>query len=156
MKITEALANDLTAIVEGESWSDPDLKNVLADVSFIEAISLTAASPNNIASIVYHLNFYNDILFDRLNGRLTTVNSANGFDMPPLKNEEEWQALKALNMSSAKKLTEFIKTLPDEFLFVKLPGQNNTPYQDIHGVAEHAAYHLGQIVILKKLLRSGK
>ena len=32
------------------------------------------------------------------------------------------------------------------------PNKNHNFYEDIHGIIQHDVYHLGQIVILKKLL----
>jgi len=89
----------------------------------------------------------------RLQGNEPAINDANGFDMPPLKDEAAWQELKQKNIASAVALAEAIQNIPDEKLFEPiLPGYSQT-YKSLHGIAEHAHYHLGQMVLLKNLIR---
>jgi hypothetical protein len=154
MKITQAIAQHITEAVEGINWTEVDLKNVLADISFEEATTLTNASPNTIATIVYHLNYYNRRMLERVTGIIHPVNEANGFDMPVLKNADDWNMLRKENITSAKALAAAVAAFPEEKLFDLNPLNGLTFYKNLHGCVEHIYYHLGQIFILKTLIRN--
>lgn len=154
MKITDEIAQHLLDVHFGESWTDAWISLNTKDISFEEATRITPGSVNTIASILYHITFYTRVVEERLRGNAPHINDANGFDMPPLQNDTDWQKLKADNLDAARSLAEVIRTVPDEKLAEPvLPGMSSY-YKQLHGVIEHAHYHLGQIVILKNLIRN--
>jgi hypothetical protein len=156
MKLTTAIAQHVTEAAEGVNWTEVDLKNVLSDISFEEAVTKTIASPNSIAEIVYHLNYYNNRLLARVNGINNAPDEANGFDMPALQNEEEWNALRANNILSARTLADAVGKIDDDKIFDLNPANHQTFYKNLHGCVEHVYYHLGQIFILKNLIRTNR
>jgi hypothetical protein len=81
--------------------------------------------------------------------------SANpmGFDMAAIKNEDDWIQLKDRNMQSARQLASAVREFPEEKIFELTVTGHSTHYKTLHGITEHAHYHLGQIVLLKKLAR---
>lgn len=156
MRPSEAIAHHLLAIHFGENWTEVWITKTLEDISHEEAVQPTAGSVNTIASLLHHITFYNRVLEQRLKGIDPYINEANGFDMPAIKNAADWEALKADNLQSATDLAAMIKDIPDEVLhqpILQTPGSTSY-YRQLHGVTEHAHYHLGQIVILKHLLRN--
>ncbi len=155
MQLTELIAQHVVEAFEGVNWTEVDLKNVLENVSFEQATTLTNASPNTIAAIVYHLYFYNEEMTSRAKGIRRDVNNSNGFDMPEIKNQNEWKALKGKMFESAKRLADTIKDFPEEKLFEPILEGYGTAYKNFHGTAEHVHYHLGQIFILKNVVRNG-
>ena len=56
MKITESIAQHITEVHEGGNWTDVNIKDALADVSFKEAATVTKASNNTIAALVLKAN----------------------------------------------------------------------------------------------------
>lgn len=153
MKITEAIAIQLLEVFEGNNWTDVDVHQTLQEVKWNEAIGVTNASPNTIASILYHIGFYNWVIQQRLKGDNPDINAANGFDVAEIKNEQDWEELKSNVFQSAKELAQAIDTYPEEKLFLPVIKDGSTFYKSVHGVIEHAHYHLGQIVLLKNLIR---
>lgn len=151
--LQQFIAQHILDVHNGANWTEVNIADTLKDVSFEMAVTQTNASKNTIASLLYHMTFYNEVMLKRLQSNPPVVNNANGFDMPALKDEVEWQALKEKNIASANALAVAIQNIPDEKLFEPiLPGYSQT-YKSLHGIAEHAHYHLGQIVILKNLIR---
>ncbi len=153
MKLTHFIAQHITEAHEGSNWTEVNIKDTLQDVSYKEAIQFTNASPNSIAMLLYHLTFYNDVVLQRLNGINPVINEANGFDLPPLKDEEEWMQLKEANLKSAHELAEAIENFPEQKLHELTITGSSTYYKNLHGIAEHAHYHLGQIVLLKNIIK---
>ena len=156
MKITESIAQHITEVHEGGNWTDVNIKDALADVSFKEAATVTKASNNTIAALVHHISFYNDLVMQRLSGANPVINEANGFDVPSIKNEDDWTKIKERNLQSAQQLANSVLQFEEKNIFKLTPTGFTTHYKTLHGNVEHAHYHLGQIVLLKKLIRQTK
>lgn len=153
MKITELIAQHITEVHEGDNWTEVNIKDTLADVGYEEATIITKASHNTMASLVHHLSFYNNVVMHRLSGITPVISESNGFDMIAIKNEDDWIKLKARNIQSALQLASAVREFPEEKVFDLAVTGHSTYYKMLHGLTEHAYYHLGQIVLLKKLIR---
>ena len=58
--------------------------------------------------------------------------------------------------ADAENFAGLIEQLPESKLRENLAGENyGNYYRNIHGIIEHTHYHLGQIVLVKKLLADG-
>jgi hypothetical protein len=139
----------------GKNWVEIDFKSVLADITLAEAN--TKIPPlNTIAAIVYHLDYYVTIVLKRLKGDMLRSNADNGFDIQTLSSVQAWRDLQEGFYMRAERFAAFVglldeKRLTEDFLD-QTYGQN---IYNIQGIIEHAYYHLGQIVLLKKMIRSG-
>lgn len=152
MKITELIAQHITEVFEGDNWTDVNIKDTLQDVDYREATTVTKASYNTIAALLHHLGFYNEIVSMRLLGINPEIDEINGFNVPAIKNEQDWQQLKDAAFASAHNLADAVRKFPEEQLNDLTVTGHSTYYKTLHGIAEHAHYHLGQIVLLKKLI----
>jgi hypothetical protein len=141
-------------VVHG-NWTDIFLDDVIADVTYEEAIAVPPGITNTIAMLVYHIKFYNDVVRLRLAGEEPVVGAANGFDVA-INNDATWQQLKADCIESFKMIADDIKALPDEKLWEQTKPGGDSFYKNFHGLAEHGHYHLGEIVLLKKIIRHNK
>ena len=153
MKLPSLIASHIREVYEGNSWTDVSMADTVTDLSFTEAVTVTPASGNTIAALLYHVKFYNDIVRQRLDGLSPYINDANGFDMPELKNDAEWKKLIDDAHQSFLRLANAAENFPEERLDELAPNGDSTYYKNLHGIVEHAHYHLGQMVILKKFLR---
>jgi uncharacterized damage-inducible protein DinB len=155
MKITELIAQHLLEVHEGNNWTEVDVRSTLSDVSLKEAVMRTKASSNSIASLLYHLTFWNRIIVKRTNGIVVTDTENNGFAGPVLHDEEDWNRLKADNIASAHELAAAIRNFNEAALELPILPEHSSAYKNLQGSVEHVHYHLGQIVILKQLIRAG-
>lgn len=154
MKTTELIARHIIEVFEGGNWSDVNIKDTLRNVNFKEATTVTKASYNTIASLLYHTAFYNEIVRQRLQGINPHIDNSNGFDLPVVQNENDWIQLKQRCFQSSHDLAEAVLKLPEEKLMDLTVTGHSSHYKTLHGVVEHAHYHLGQIVLLKKLIKN--
>jgi len=154
MKITELVAQHLIAVHEGGNWTEIDIHSTVADVSLHEATMRTAATSNTIAALLHHITFWNREVMQRAKGMITQVDEANGFNHPALNTEADWQQLKEDNIQSAHQLAAAISQFDEATLFKPMAVHTSTAYKNFQGAVEHAHYHLGQMVILKKLIRN--
>lgn len=154
MQLTEAIAQHVLDVHEGNNWTEVALVPTLQDVTWREAMTLTAASPNTIASLVHHLTFWNRVMVRRAQGLGTEVGPANGFDGPAITTEAEWQALLADCRQSAQELAAAIRSFDEAKLPAPILPAYSSAYKNLQGTVEHLHYHLGQLVLLKNLVRS--
>jgi uncharacterized damage-inducible protein DinB len=153
MKIAELIATHLQEAFAGNNWSDVNVKDTLDGITFPEAVTVTRASSNTIAALLYHMTFYNRAIKQRLQGIEPETSAANGFDLQPLTSEYDWEQLKKNAFDTVNELANAIRNFPDEKLPEENPVGKGSFYKKLHGVIEHNYYHLGQIVILKNLIK---
>jgi len=154
MKTSDFISQHILEVFEGGNWTDVNFKDTLKDINYKEATTVTKASFNTIAALVYHTCFYNEVVLKRLQGINPAINEKNGFDLSPIKNESDWNELKQRCFRSVHALAEAVKKFPEDELSQLTITNHSTHYKTLHGVAEHGHYHLGQIVILKKLIKN--
>jgi uncharacterized damage-inducible protein DinB len=153
MKITDKIATHIRDCFDGENWTSVNISDTLKDVDWQQAQQRTTASQNTIDSLLHHLYYWNGIMMERIKGINPSVPDLNGFDAGELKNENDWNDLKEKTHQSFIQLADAVKNFPEEKLFETSPTGKSSYYKNFHGIVEHAHYHLGQIVILKKLIK---
>jgi hypothetical protein len=154
MRVTELIAQSIIDVYEGENWTEVNIKKTLQDVTVQEANSETAASTNTIATLLHHLTYWNRVMIQRIIGIVVVVPDANGFDMSAIHTEEEWDLLKEDSVRSAHELATAVISFDENLLTSPILPEHASAYKNLQGSCEHIHYHLGQIVILKQLIRS--
>jgi hypothetical protein len=154
MTIPEQLAENLLTVFEGGNWTEVCIVDVLYDVSYIEASTKTPASPNTIAGLVHHLMYWNGVILQRIQNHDPQIPESNGFDVQALATEKDWQLLIEQTKHSYIKLAEAIKRFPTERLNAPTNFGKSNFGKNLFGIVEHAYYHLGQMVMIKKMVRS--
>lgn len=156
MNLTTLLALQILDVHTGDNWTEVNIANTLKDISCAEALIVTPASPNSIAALLNHITFWNQVMVQRIEGVKVEIPESNGFDHPYLQTEIGWQELQKDNLKSANKLADAIQGFSsDKLLEPILPGYPSA-YKNIQGISEHIHYHLGQMVFLKKFIKSNK
>jgi hypothetical protein len=152
MNTAKEIARHIREIHTGNNWTDSCLKDVLQDVTFKEAIAKPIEA-NTIAMLVFHMNFYLNVVHGRLNRNNTAFNQEDSFAVPSIHSEEEWQQLVSTTFEDAEAFAKAVEQLTDADLERNISKQHGSFYKNLHGVVEHNHYHLGQIVLLKKIIR---
>lgn len=154
MTSAEQLSNQFSEVyLEGKWIAGTNLKNEIVPINLDNAIK-KYSTLNTIAALTFHLNYYLTGLLEVFRGGELHIKDKYSFDLPDLNNEAEWADLKNTFISNAKNFEQQIKTMTQKQLsndFVK--PEYGSYYRNIQGVIEHGYYHLGQIVLIKKLLQ---
>ncbi|HTN39197.1 MAG TPA: DinB family protein [Arachidicoccus sp.] len=151
-KITHQIAHLFKGVYYGGSWTEVNFKEVLADISWQQA-SAKKYTLNTIAALVHHTDYYVHVVSRRLQGDALKANESNGFDVAPINNDTDWKNLLRRFWDNADGFMAFLEDLPDSRLWTDFSEETyGNYYRNIHGLIEHAHYHLGQIVLIKKLL----
>jgi mRNA-degrading endonuclease HigB of HigAB toxin-antitoxin module len=150
------IAQHLRAVHFGGNWTAVNLKDTLQDVDWQQATTQVFGF-NTIAVLVFHMNYYVVAATKVLQGGPLDAHDKYSFDLPPLQSQEDWQLLQDKTWNEAEALAQLIELLPasklDETFVLEKYGNY---YRNLHGVIEHVHYHLGQIVLLKKLMAQTK
>lgn len=136
-------------------WISTNLKTQLSDIDW-QMATTKLGSLNSIADLAFHINYYVAGLVQVFEGGSLDIRDKYSFDTPPIRSQADWEQLLHKLWQDAERFTELVNQLPES--------QLNTPFVDakygnyhrnIQGMIQHAYYHLGQIVIIKKLLEEG-
>ena len=158
MNLTAQIAKHFKDVHFGGNWTSVNLKETLADVTWQQATT-KIYSLNTIATLVFHINYYVSAVTKVLQGEPLTAHDRYSFDLPPIQNHDDWEKLLNKTWSDAEKFVQLIEQLPEGRLGEVFSDEKyGTYYRNIHGIIEHTHYHLGQIVLIKKILlqSSGK
>jgi len=140
----------------GGNWTASHLKEHLADVTWQQATA-RVYSFNTIAILVNHVHYYVRAVMSVLQGHPLSAKDIYSFDHPPIRSREDWEKMLATVWADAEQFARLVEQLPEQKLWEDFAGgQYGNYYRNINGVTEHAHYHLGQIVLIKKILRQGE
>jgi uncharacterized damage-inducible protein DinB len=150
MTQAEILSDELRRSLRGMAWHGPALQEILADVSAEEAMQRPLPKAHNIWEIVLHITSWSNIGLRRINGG--QVEPFDGEDWPEVHGftPENWDSARAALTESYERLSEVVLGLSDHELTALAPKSERTVAGMINGVVQHAAYHGGQIALLKK------
>jgi uncharacterized damage-inducible protein DinB len=156
MKLTSQIAGHFREIHFGGNWSDSNMRDCLSDISLQEAVT-KINDFNSIAALAYHMNYYVAAITKVLQGGPLDAKDIYSFDLPPLVSQDDWNALLNKSWKDAETMAVLIEQLPEEKCWDTFVDEKYGNYlRNLLGVIEHLHYHLGQIVILKKMVRGSK
>jgi uncharacterized damage-inducible protein DinB len=145
---TARTADQLVLVFEGPSWLGPSLKELLSNVDEERARQRAIPNTHTIWELVLHIAAWMRIARERLSAsEITEPTGAE--DWPPMTGS--WQEAKHSLENETRALQQAILSFPETRLDDPAPASEpQTFYVLLHGVVQHAAYHAGQIAILKK------
>lgn len=152
MNLTNQIANHFRQVHFGGNWTSVNLQATLADVDWQKATT-QIESFNSIASLLFHINYYVSEVLKVLKGAPLLAHDQLSFDCPPIHSAEDWNALQDKAWADAAAFASLLEQLPDSILTENFTDEKyGNYYRNFHGIIEHTHYHLGQIVIIKKML----
>ncbi len=152
MNLPGQLAQHLRDVHFGGNWTSVNIKETLKDVTWQQATT-QVYSCNTIATLVYHMNYYISAVLKVLQGESLIAKDADSFTHPPIQTREDWEQLINKTWADAETFAGLIEQLPEKKLWEDFTDKKyGSYYRNIQGVIEHLHYHLGQIVIIKKVL----
>ena len=152
MNLTAQIAKHFRDVHFGGNWTSVNLKEALTGVTWQQATT-KIYSLNTIASLVFHINYYVSAVTKVLQGEPLTAHDKYSFDLPPIQSKEAWEKLLTKTWSDAENFAQLIEQLSESKLGEIFSDEKyGNYYRNIHGIIEHTHYHLGQIVLIKKIL----
>lgn len=152
MSLSSHIAKHFREVYFGGNWTASNFKQHLADITWEQATT-HVYTLNTIAVLVYHTNYYISAVMKVLEGEPLSASDKFSFDCPPIHSEEDWQNLLEKSFTDAERFAALIEQLPDSKIWEPFSdGKYGNYYRNLQGVIEHTHYHLGQIVLIKKIV----
>ena len=138
--------------IDGTWIASTNYTAVLAGVPFEVAIQ-SPHGLNSMAALTFHMNYYLEGLIQVLQGGPLTISDRYSFDAPLLDNEADWQQRVQRFQSNAQLFIDLVERMDEpQWQQPFVSAQYGTWQRNIEGVLEHGYYHLGQMVLIKKLV----
>lgn len=143
------IADQLHRAYFADPWHGPSVKQALEGVTAEMASAHPLAGAHSIWELVHHLRAWTAEADATVRGKQYESLKAEK-DWPPVTDTSSaaWQQALAGLEHSEISLEEALQAFPDE----KLGEGPRSFYSLLQGIAQHYAYHGGQIVLLKKQL----
>ena len=152
MSLTKQIAKHIREIHFGGNWTWSNLADNLNDITWQQATT-KVYNFNTIATLVYHVNYFVNAALLVLQGEPLNAHDKYSFDHPPIHSQEDWEKLLNKTLTDGEKFASLVEQLPEKRLWENFSEEKyGNYYRNIHGIIEHTHYHLGQIVLIKKIL----
>ena len=147
------LANRLREVYLNGRWiANTNYKDQLLSVNRVQAIQ-QVGDLNTIAALTFHINYYLEGILHVFNGGKLEISDQYSFDLPPIETDADWESLVRSLLDNAEKFADAVAAMNDQlFDQVFVDEKYDTYFRNIQGVLEHSYYHLGQIVLIRKLV----
>jgi hypothetical protein len=156
MSLTTEIARQFREVHFGKNWTEVNLKEHLDGVSWQEA-NTKVYSFNTIAALVYHMNYYVNRVLKVLQGEALDASDKYSFAHPPIQSSGDWEKLLAKTWTEAETFANLLEHFPEHKLWeIFISEKYGSYYRNIIGIIEHNHYHLGQIVLIKKIILQEK
>jgi len=108
---------------------------------------------NTIAALAQHIHYYIAGVKQVLEGGTLDIRDRYSFDFAPITAQEQWDAFLEKFWTDAEAFATLVEQLPAPQLDQPFVTEKYGSYlRNIDAMIEHSYYHLGQIVLIKKLL----
>ncbi len=153
MEFNRKLAKHIKEVHFGGNWTSVNLKEVLGDVSWKQATT-QLGDVNTIVALTFHIGYFFEVVINALKTHELVGNDSLSFVHPPINNQEDWETMRRKLYSNADELSDLLHQLSENIMEqVFFNEKYGSYFRNIMGLIEHTHYHMGQIVIIKKMLK---
>ncbi|MDX2183080.1 MAG: DinB family protein [Gemmatimonadaceae bacterium] len=154
------LATALGHAIEGTPWHGPSVRDLLDGVSALDAAARPIAGAHSIWEIVQHLTSWCDEVRRRLHeGDVREPAAGDWPEVPSTADAARWQAAQDALVASHDALAAQLAAASVGQLDARIGDTRDAPLGSglsaratAWGIVQHAAYHAGQIALLKRAL----
>jgi len=139
-------------ILNGTLIANTNYKNELEKLDWKIAVK-KFNTLNSIAILAQHIHYYLVGVKNVFNGGNLDIRDKYSFDFTPIGSQNEWKVFLSKFWDDAEEFALLIEQMPEDKLKEVVVDEKYGNYHDnIHVMIEHCYYHLGQIVLIKKIL----
>lgn len=153
MSDSRKLADRFREVMLSGTWiANTNFKHQLQDLDW-KIATKRMDSLNTIAILAQHIHYYVKGVKQVLEGGELDISDRYSFDFPEILSQEQWEQFLSVFWKDAADFAALVEKIPPAQLnedFVK--EQYGTYLRNIDGMIEHCYYHLGQIVLIRKIL----
>ena len=153
MKATYQIAHRFREVILNGTWiANTNFKHQLEGTDW-NLVTTPIHSLNTIAVLAQHIHYYINGINVVFNGGNLDIKDAYSFSFAPITSQEQWDTFLARFWKDAEEFASHIEQMPEEKLQAVFVDEKYGSYQrNIDAMIEHSYYHLGQIVLIKKMV----
>jgi hypothetical protein len=151
------LADELERGMHGDAWHGDPVAAILAGVSAVQARQRPLAASHSIWELVRHMTAWTDEVSHRLAGGPAGVPTMGDWPAPSGSDADAWRRDVERLFEAHRALVDALSRFDPNALAAPINDPRNralgtgvTREVMLHGLAQHHAYHAGQIALLKK------
>jgi uncharacterized damage-inducible protein DinB len=148
---------ELRRMYAGPAWHGPCLQDALRDVTARQAAARPLPAAHSIFELTHHIGAWIGEVESRLRGNASSDPADGDWPAAITVTDERWRDTVARVETRHNSLIAFLRTLDaarlDAIVDANAPSpeqQRVTGYILLHGLVQHNAYHIGQIMLLRK------
>lgn len=150
MSQIEIIIDQLKRAFDGEAWHGPGLMEILDRVDAKTAAAHPIPSAHSIWELVLHIAGWERVITRRLHGETVKPSDQEDFPAVPKISDNTWRGAVNTLRQNHEELIKAVSALSDSKLSGPVPGKSHDVLFMLLGAVQHAAYHGGQIALLKK------
>jgi uncharacterized damage-inducible protein DinB len=151
MSETDRIVEELKLSFEGEPWHGLSLMEILDGVDAKTAAARPISGAHSIWELVLHIAAWENAIRTRIaEKRALQLSDEQNFPGVADMSDNAWKKALSGLRESHKELLATVSGLSESQLSEQVPGKPYDIRFMLHGAAQHAAYHGGQIAVLKK------
>ena len=153
MNKSQAIANRFREVTLNGTWiANTNFKHQLSNLNW-EIATTQYGSLNSIALLAQHIHYYiNGIKNVFLGGNLE-IKDKFSFDFKPMESQLEWEVFLNTFWQDSEEFASLIEQMAETKLDeVFIDAKYGSFQRNIDAMIEHSYYHLGQIVLINKLI----
>jgi uncharacterized damage-inducible protein DinB len=156
MQSTFELAMRFREVILNGTWiANTNYRHQLTELNR-EIATSKFDSLNTIAVLAQHVHYYINGIKNVLEGGSLDIKDKYSFDFVPIQAQSEWENFLTKFWNDSEAFALLVEQMPEEKLKEVFVDEKYGSYQrNIEAMIEHSYYHLGQIVLLKKILVNG-
>jgi hypothetical protein len=133
------------------AWYGSDMKAAVADVTAAQAYARPAKGRHNIAEVALHHAYWVGQIESKLTGGAAADFPLAGEDWFELDNDQvlDWKTIRATLDAAQERLAKTVQSLSAG---KQSPLGEKEQFDLVIGITGHAAYHAGQIQLVKKFI----
>lgn len=153
MKKTDQIANRFQEVILNGTWvANTNYKEQLSNLNW-EIATTKFKSLNTISDLAQHIHYYISGINNVFKGGTLDIKDKFSFDFNLINSQIEWEAFLLRFWKDSEEFAYLIKQMSDEKLNQVFVDEKYGTYQrNIDAMIEHSYYHLGQIVLIKKII----
>lgn len=152
MNTSQQLAQRFREVLLNGTWiASTNYKDQLQNLD-LKAATTRIGDLNTIAILAQHIHYYINGVKNVLHGGTLDISDRFSFDFAPMETQVQWDTFLTRLWNDAEEFAVLTEQLSKNQLHSCFVDEKYGTYlRNIDAMIEHAYYHLGQIVLIKKL-----
>jgi uncharacterized damage-inducible protein DinB len=157
MKETARILKLYDDLFDGHPWIDVMILPTLNALNATQAAARIYDDWNTIWEITNHMISWRENVLQRVKGHVLKTPATNYIEPVADMSEAAWAETIQRFKNTQDAWASFLSNWKETEFEKKYPPNGLTYYEHVHGILQHDAYHLGQIVIMsKRIVKSEK